>query len=96
MKLAPSQENVDFLRDVSRGLMQVSEQAVQSAQTFASQVSGCLHELTEGDAEAMGEIIQGLAADARGLSDVAIELSTEANKLSDELEEAVRQKVLRR
>ena len=96
MKLAPSKENVELLREVSQGLVNIGEQAIQSASAFAVAADACENSLTEGDAEALGEIVGSLYADAKSLLQVAQELASEVGQLADDLEEQINVKTLKR
>ena len=96
MKLAPSRENVELLREVAAALDQTAEEALGAAGTFRSKVASAASGLTEGDEESLMDIAQSAGSQLRSLYDTMKELAKETSDLADELEEAILEKTLKR
>ena len=95
MKLAPSRENVDLLRQVASGLHNISDTSVQEAAAFVTKAQASRDGLTDGDAEGLDDVLQYVRGDTQKMSDMAMELATEASQLADELDQHIPRKTLK-
>ncbi len=96
MKLAPSTENVELLREVADCVHQTAEGALGDAESFVSQVTAAGSGLTDGDEESLMEVARSAVSQLKSLYDVMIELAKETSDLADELDQAVKQKTFGR
>ena len=92
MKLAPSTENVELLRQVADCVHQTAEGALGDAESFVSQVNSAASGLTDGDEESLMEVAQSAVSQLRSLYDVMIELAKETSDLADNLESVIPQR----
>ena len=86
MRLAPSEENVQLLRQITQELERIKCQAGTDASNLLTRVSAEADELTRGDAESLEELLVKVAGDVRNLTETIQELIQETAVLADELE----------
>ena len=94
MRLAPSESNVEMLRQISRSLAQTRQQALQDASTLLTQVGACMDSLTRGDAESLKELALGAARDTQSMADILEKLAQEGAALADQLEQELHRRTL--
>ena len=94
MRLAPSESNVQMLRQITQSLTQTRQQALQDASTLLTQSGACMDSLTRGDADCLKELVLAAARDARSMADVLEKLAHECAALAEELEQELHRQTL--